>query len=255
MKKTIPFTKEIHFKTVIAEITDIEVTHNLMVKDDNVVEGDIIVDGSYKIHEASQIEENFHYDLPFIIEVDDKYDIENSEIFISDFYFEIINEEDLKINVELEMRNVEEKNISLDEEVIRNHIEKIPVEMEEDIESLEIPSVNEIENDLNYIYDDEKSNIQSFDNQQSDESLLSINKQEDNFTDMNITDNNSYPNIFDTISTDETYVTYYVYIVRETDTVDSILDKYKVTREDLSLYNDLDNIKICTKVIIPCHNE
>lgn len=251
MKKTIPFTKQVHFKTVISEITDIEVTHNLVIKDDNVVEGDIIVDGTYKIHEASQIEEKFHYDLPFIIEVDSKYDIENAEIFISDFYFEIINEEDLKINVELEMRNVEEKleeDISLDEEVIRNHIEKIPVEMEEDIENLKIPSVDQVEKDLDY-YDDNE------DESKLDSSPIIINKEENTYDEPSSFNNTSYPNIFDTISTDETYVTYYVYIVRETDTVDSILDKYKVTREDLSLYNDLDNIKIGTKVIIPCHNE
>ena len=251
MKKTVPFTKQVHFKTVISEITDIEVTHNLVIKDDNVVEGDIIVDGTYKIHEASQIEEKFHYDLPFIIEVDSKYDIENAEIFISDFYFEIINEEDLKINVELEMRNVEEKleeDISLDEEVIRNHIEKIPVEMEEDIENLKIPSVDQVEKDLDY-YDDNE------DESKLDSSPIIINKEENTYDEPSSFNNTSYPNIFDTISTDETYVTYYVYIVRETDTVDSILDKYKVTREDLSLYNDLDNIKIGTKVIIPCHNE
>ena len=55
MKKTVPFTKQIHFKTMIAEITNIEVTHNLEVKENNNIEGDILVDGLYKIHEASQI--------------------------------------------------------------------------------------------------------------------------------------------------------------------------------------------------------
>ena len=65
----------------------------------------------------------------------------------------------------------------------------------------------------------------------------------------------NYQSIFDTISSDETFVTYYVYIVREQDTLEYITDKYKVTKEDLSLYNDIENIKPGTKIIIPCHNE
>ena len=131
MKKIIPFTKTIKFKTMIAEITDIETKHNLEVEG-NTIEGDILLDGKYKMHEASQIEEEFHYNLPFTIEVDNKYDISNCTITIDDFYFEIINEEDLKINIELEISNVLEKplpkeDISLDEEVIRKTVEKIPI--------------------------------------------------------------------------------------------------------------------------------
>lgn len=284
MKKTVPFTKQIHFKTMIAEITNIEVTHNLEVKENNTIEGDILVDGSYKMHEASQIEEEFHYQLPFTIEVDDKYDIENAEIGVSDFYFEIINEEDLKVNVDLEIRNVEEKtkeleveddpisvskitdDISLEEEVVRNDDEKIPVEVDEKIESLEVPSVDEIEKDLEDINNTDTNcdgdnndlpNMNFFSNKimesKEESSPLLENKEKVN---MNPNANsNSYSNIFDTISTDETYVTYYVYIVRESDTIEEILDKYKVTKEDLSSYNDLDSIKVGSKIIIPCHNE
>ena len=284
MKKTVPFTKQIHFKTMIAEITNIEVTHNLEVKEKNTIEGDILVDGSYKMHEASQIEEEFHYQLPFTIEVDDKYDIENAEIGVSDFYFEIINEEDLKVNVDLEIRNVEEKteeleveedpisvskitdDISLEEEVVRNDDEKIPVEVDEKIESLEVPSVDEIEKDLEDINNTDTNcdgdnnalpNMNFFSNKimesKEESSPLLENKEKVN---MNPNANsNSYSNIFDTISTDETYVTYYVYIVRESDTIEEILDKYKVTKEDLSSYNDLDSIKVGSKIIIPCHNE
>lgn len=284
MKKTVPFTKQIHFKTMIAEITNIEVTHNLEVKENNTIEGDILVDGSYKMHEASQIEEEFHYQLPFTIEVDDKYDIENAEIGVSDFYFEIINEEDLKVNVDLEIRNVEEKtkeleveedpisvskitdDISLEEEVVRNDDEKIPVEVDEKIESLEVPSVDEIEKDLEDINNTDTNcdgdnndlpNMNFFSNKimesKEESSPLLENKEKVNMN-PNAT-SNSYSNIFDTISTDETYVTYYVYIVRESDTIEEILDKYKVTKEDLSSYNDLDSIKVGSKIIIPCHNE
>lgn len=279
MKKTVPFTKQIHFKTMIAEITNIEVTHNLEVKENNTIEGDILVDGSYKIHEASQIEEEFHYQLPFTIEVDDKYDIENAEIGVSDFYFEIINEEDLKVNVDLEISNVEEKEEEIDivskitddislEEVVRNDTLKIPVEVDEKIESVEVPSVDEIEKGLEDINNtdtncdgdnNDLTNMNFFNNKimesKEESSLLLGNKEKDNMDINTNTTSNSYSNIFDTISTDETYVTYYVYIMRESDTIEGILDKYKVTKEDLISYNDIDSIKVGSKIIIPCHNE
>ena len=49
----------------------------------------------------------------------------------------------------------------------------------------------------------------------------------------------------------ETFKTYYVYIVKEEDTLDSILKKYGITKEELSEYNNLDEIKSGSKVVIP----
>lgn len=252
MKKVIPFTKQIHFKTVIAEITDIEVTHDLQIKDNNLIEGNIIVDGSYKMHEASQIEENFHYDLPFTIEVDEKYDIIASNIIISDFYFEIINEEDLKINVELELNNVYEK------ELVREDIEPIPVEIDDIEEKVEVDTKEDKEKKLeSEVENIEKVILPQLQEQISDYKTKNETKesQTENNSNKETTTKPNYQSIFDTISSDETFVTYYVYIVREQDTLEYITDKYKVTKEDLSLYNDIENIKPGTKIIIPCHNE
>ena len=53
-------------------------------------------------------------------------------------------------------------------------------------------------------------------------------------------------------SNEETYSTYYVYIVREADTIESIIDKYKTTKEELQNYNDLTEVKVGSKLIIPC---
>lgn len=49
----------------------------------------------------------------------------------------------------------------------------------------------------------------------------------------------------------ETYVTYKVCIVKEGDNIDSILLKYNITREILEQYNNLSEIKIGDKLIIP----
>ena len=54
---------------------------------------------------------------------------------------------------------------------------------------------------------------------------------------------------------DNKYYTYKVYIVRSGDTIDSICNKYNVNINDLKDYNDIDNINIGQKIIIPQINE
>ena len=49
----------------------------------------------------------------------------------------------------------------------------------------------------------------------------------------------------------ETYSTYKVCIIKENDTIESILLKYNITREVLEQYNDVSDIKIGDKLIIP----
>ena len=51
------------------------------------------------------------------------------------------------------------------------------------------------------------------------------------------------------------YSVYRVYLVGENDTLDNIIDKFKITKEDLSYYNDLEMIKPGMKLIIPSIDE
>ena len=53
----------------------------------------------------------------------------------------------------------------------------------------------------------------------------------------------------------ETYGTFIVYIVRQNETINSILEKYHTSVEELEKYNELKDISIGTKVIIPVTNE
>lgn len=58
--------------------------------------------------------------------------------------------------------------------------------------------------------------------------------------------------IFETINNEkEDYSTYHVYIVREGDTLENIISKYNTTKEKLEPYNDLNEIKLGDKIIIP----
>ena len=58
-------------------------------------------------------------------------------------------------------------------------------------------------------------------------------------------------NIFTPSQDEEKYVTYRVYKVTETDTIDTIITKYNITKEMLSDYNNIENIMSGDKLIIP----
>jgi len=276
MKRTVPFTKTITFRTMIAEITDIEVTHTLKLVDNCEIEGDILVDGTYKMTDASQIEEEFHYKLPFMIELDSKYDTKDMEIVIGDFYFEIINEEDLKINVEIEIDGLEEKKVTQeiisskialeekqlieelkldDKELVRDiNIDDsipIPVEMNDEKKELEFHyEMNPLDKLALEIEEDIMGEEINFNKKQVEDTTDLIQNNMLNNNDIN---NNSVSSIFSSISSsEETFSTYYVYIVRENDTIEYIIDKYKTSRDELQNYNDLSDIKVGSKIIIPC---
>ncbi len=221
MKKVITFTKSINFKTRIAEITSIEVNHDLKLNENNELKGNLIISGKYKMTEASIIEEDFNFNLPSVIAIDSKYDTSNLNMTISDFNYEIINEEGLNVTVDIELNGLEE---------VRNDI-KIPIEIDEIKEKVEYE--NPIENLENELVDLKDEN----------------NHQE-------VVENKDISTVLsDLTNTEETFSTYHVYIVREGDTIDQILDKYNISREELSNYNNLDNINLGTKLIIPCSND
>lgn len=57
-----------------------------------------------------------------------------------------------------------------------------------------------------------------------------------------------------TLEKQENYLTYRVYLVKEEDTIDKIITKYKVSYEQLKDYNDLDTFTTGSKLIIPSSN-
>ena len=111
MKKIIPFKKDIIFKTNISEITSISLENTLSLTEDNSVMGEFIVSGDYKISDESIHIEQFSYDLPFDIHMDEKYDLSHAVIDIDDFYYEIINSNVLSVNIDVSIDKLEENLI------------------------------------------------------------------------------------------------------------------------------------------------
>ena len=215
MRDIIPLKKDIIFNTIIGEITSINVEHEYKIKDE-LIEGNVSISGSYKMTEASVIEEDFFYKIPFGVSISSKVDKNTIKLDIDDFKYEI-EKDVLKVNVDLEL--VCEETNNTQEENINN------VKIEEE-NNEEIANYFEDKN-VTLNNEEEKINIEE-----------NIN---------NITNN--------IINNDVKYYTYKVYIVRKGDTVESICNKYNVTLNDLKEYNDLSNININDKIIIPQINE
>ena len=117
MHEIVSFSKDIEFKNMINKITSISLEHTLMLEDKSNIKGDFIVSGSYKMTAASQIENDFSYKIPVDIEVDDKYDLSNLVIDIDDFTYEVIDEEILRVNIDLLLDKLEVKEkLVFDEE-------------------------------------------------------------------------------------------------------------------------------------------
>ena len=106
MKQTIPFVKDISFNSKIAEITSISLEHNLKMENDDSVVGTFIVSGKYKVNQISINEEEFKKDINFDITLDDKYDSSKVIIDIDDFYYEIINDEFLRVHIDVLVDNL-----------------------------------------------------------------------------------------------------------------------------------------------------
>lgn len=231
MKKTISFEKKIEFPSMIGEITSISLDHNLQFIDSYNIEGNFIISGTYKLTEASRIEESFSYELPSEIILSEKLDLNTSKIEIEDFYYEIENDDTLICYIEIKVEGVEK--IEVKEEI---ECEKELEEISLKVENIELPEeelVRECDGDVKEYGEEEK---------ERDEEM---NK-------------NAMPvsSLFENINeSEETYATYTVYILREEETVTSLIGKYKTTKEELESYNDLSNLSVGSKIIIPLHEE
>ncbi len=275
MKQIIPFKKEITFKTMICKITSISLEHTLELKDEYNIIGDFIVSGSYKMTEASQIEEEFSYKVPIEIAIDSKYDTSNITIDIDDFVYEVVDEEKLLLNIDLCLDNLELKQEEKKEEEIEtissydeyeeldNTLSEIREDLKEEDKEL-VRMEEEVEEDVSRHDDlfldtskEEKLeipiNIDSIHSSNDNPNLNITNTNNDTDSD---NDNSDIPSIFSAFKdTDETFSTYCIYIIREGDSLDTVINKYKTTRDILAEYNDLSDIRIGTKIIIPSTNE
>lgn len=235
MKKIIPFSQDIIFKTNVSEIISISLEHTLQTSENNIVSGELIISGDYKMSDSSINTEEFSYNLPFDISLDDKYILDNITIDIDDFYYELINNNILSVNIDVLIDNLEEKEIH---ELL---IEKVEPEV-----NLEIVQESEVEEPII------TSEIYAR-NEGEEMNDITISTVEESLSPEEIeSPKEEVRTLFDNFDTStETYTTYKIYIIKDGDTIESILQLYDVSKEEVEKYNDLKDIKIGDKIIIP----
>ena len=182
---------------------------------DGVIEGNFIIDGEYKENDNSD-SEPFNLEIPFKSVMDERFKTDKAIIDIDDFYYEITKDNTLTISIDVLVDKLEEKPlIKLDDIFDEDKIEE------------------------------KKDNVKAEIREDSEE----INENNNTLVKDKIT------TIFNTDNSDDSYVTYNVYILRNNDNVDTILDKYKITKEELEKYNDLSDLKVGDKLLIPNERE
>lgn len=236
MKEIVSFSKEIDFKGLVNKITKISLEHTLIANEDNTITGDFIVQGSYKMTNVSITDNDFSYKIPVSIEMNSDYDLSNVIIDIDNFTYEIIDEEKLKVYIDVLIDNIvkkeKEEEIKKEDELVCES--DLFLEDEEEKEKLEV-------NDENY-RDVKESTCITDDKEEIEEKE---EEKEENKSEEVQSLFSSFDNSLDT------YMSYSVHIMRDGDNIDTVITKYKTNKDVLSSYNDLDNIKIGTKIIIP----
>ena len=224
MKKIVPFKKDIIFKTNLSEIVSISLEHSFHLEKDSLITGEFIISGEYKMADTSVDTEKFSFNLPFDINIDERYLLDNITVDIDDFYYEIVNNNVLSVNIEVLIDKLEEKPIETKVIDVPTDLEKQTFTLEpEPIREIEPETINEIKEEL----EDQRPVI----------------------------NNETISTIFDDFDESrETYATYQVYIVRENDSLENILQKYEISKDELEKYNDLNELKIGDKIIIPQTN-
>lgn len=317
MKKVISFDKEILFPTMIGEITAISLDQTLKFLSKNDIEGDFIISGRYKMTEASAIEEDFKYTLPIEITMAETFTLDTTKIEIKDFYYEIIDEEILKVKIDIQVEGVEEVLLEEDitevvekemarldssveeaeenrKEVVMETIEKeknreeVSEDFEKEVEetiSSEAPPLEVIEPSIQEellrecdgeekTREEKLSDIEPLPKNSLKEETKEVQKEEKEIEEKDTLDAASVSKNVEEVSVqtlekkeevsaniqsifrvfndaEETYKTYTVYIMRKNDTINSVMDRYQITKEQLEEYNDLSQIELGSKVIIP----
>lgn len=252
MKQIIPFKKDLPFKTKVSDITSISLERKIEILDGGIVTGTFYITGDYKMNEGSINREKFSFDLPFDITLDPRYDVNSVKADIEDFYYDVINEDTLKVNIDLYIEAEYLPDNSLNNDVLTEEdnkmddVQKEDEPVEED-RNIMMESKSDSKNDENI--EIEKDKEVTSEKIKNDDAIM-------NDSDIERNDVDDFANdLFSNLDNTETYTTYYVYIVKEEDTIDKIISLYGVTKEDIENYNDITSIKPGDKVIIPKTSE
>lgn len=245
MKKIVPFNNVLKLNTDVSEITAISLEHDIKTESD-LISGSFYITGEYKITDGQLDRESFSFELPFDIALSNEYKEGTLVIDIDDFRYELIDRDKLKVNIDLFIDGeIVEVVMPRDTRCLDMDMDVEPLDKDEDtsevVEEEIVPERIELLKEMLTDKEDDYVNDKSI-------NIENVNNNEEE-------NKNEFINIFNGVNEEEKYVTYRVYRVMEGDTIDKILDKYKVSKEELGNYNDITNINVGDKLIIPAYDK
>ena len=234
MKKIINFTDDIEFRNNIYEISSISLEREFEATE-NDISGTFIITGSYRGHEISLNQESFTKKIPFSYHFEEPMDKETITMEVDDFTYEI---DQNKLCVEIEYEIEGDKMMFDDEREFDKFLENHEVELVD------------FKDDIKEEKEEEKPIIEE--NVEVCEQEKEEEKQEKN-EDREVKVDTE---IMDTLTGGEnTYITYHIHVCDESDTLEYIANKYKISIDVIKDYNSIDNISVGMKLIIPCQDE
>ena len=243
MNCIIPFTKDIKFGTSIVEITSISLEHEYTVNSSEIL-GNFIISGDYKSHEVSVNKEHFEYVLPFSVNLTTRIDTDSVDFAIEDFTYEITDNDTLKVNIEYSINALESRE---EEEVLKKSEEEGTLDELLDNMDLELEERKDINEEIT------EEEVSEDNLEEGDSEMITEEVKEEN-RDNEITDTEQNT-VLESISKEDSFVTYHIHVMKETDTIETICAKYNTTSSLLEEYNDLNTITVGEKLIIPDVNE
>lgn len=263
MKENFEIEKELKFNTNLAEILSISLEEKHEVEDNKVV-GCFIVSGEYKIHEISLNKEKFSFKIPYELDLTGDIDLDTVNVEISNFIYDN-DKENLFVTINYEIVG-DRKDILLfdDEENLEEFLKSREVELIMDESINKINDIMNNENNADKIIEEldeliEENNdvsagfLEPIENESIKQEIIEEEKvlEEDV---RNIEE--AKKQLLNNVSVnDDNFITYQIHIVRESDTLETILAKYKMSLEELKEYNEFNALSLGMKLIIPIINE
>lgn len=254
MEQIIPFKKKIDFKTNVNSISSLTLEHDYKVLE-NMISGTFIVSGTYRATEASLIDEDFFYKLPFEIGISDRIKGETVNLKIDDFDYELTNNDGITLNINL-ILDCEEN----EDEIIMK--ESNFDDLLKDLDLDEEHKVTEVEEDVEVIQDqkedmeeetlEEDVDLKEEPDERKDTFIQSESESVNLKTTKSVVSKEEVANsISGFVSENKNYVTYKVYIVHEFEDFNAISTKFNVPLKVLAEYNEIKDLNVGDKVIIP----
>ena len=239
MNEVFVLNQEFSFDNKIYEITSIAIEHKYDVEAGKCA-GEFIISGDYRMHEISVNRESFSFKMPFESEVRSNVNLDSIEVEINDFTYEY-NNDLLTVNVEYAI-NGEQAMIEFAEE---SDFEEFLKANDADIIDLSDDEREEVIADEEII--ETELIVEEIPEERIEEPIIEPEITEDEKEEARI----SQDHMINSINSEENYVTYHVHTVTAVDTFEIISNQYNISINDIKRLNNIEELSLGLKLILP----